>query len=242
MTNSSSSVIKAAEYRDDAVVVTGRRCRAFTPTSVPGSGETRTEQGSAGVDRCAPLETARLQARRVVAEAEARAGLLAREAWERGYAEGRAQGLKAIEEQCSSDMQRLAELAKRAVVDRDAMIRSAERDMATLAVAIAEKVLHHEIATDPAVILRMVQAALSKVAPGDSVRLLVHPEDVPLVRERFPELEGASALGPKWEVVGDGRMQQGDCVIETKGGTVDSRIRTQLAEIAAAFGLGPWAQ
>lgn len=233
-------IIKMPPRLLDSVVLSGRRSRDFAPSHYRRSTEMEasTEEDDVAVQR-ARLETARSQAERIVSEAQIQAAALMREAQARGYADGRAEGLRMAEEQCKEHLDRLAELGKNALVDRDTMVRSAERELASLAVAIAAKLIRREISGDPSLVLSMVESALDKVGPTESIRIVVHPEDADLVKRSWPELRGTIAFGRDWEVVGDDRMERGGCLLETRGGKVDSRIETQLAEIADAFEVGP---
>ncbi len=233
-------IIKGADYDDQPVVVTGKRLRGFTPAHFDGEA---VEQLSP--DSKEPVEeavdtgaAAAAQADKILLEAEAKAAAMMREALARGYADGKAEGLKAAEEQCKGYLERLAALAKQAVVDRESMIRSAEQELATLALEVASKVIRREIACDPSIVLSVVEAALEKVGATDSVRIVVHSEDADLVREKWAELKGAVAFGSNWEIVSDDRMERGGCIVETKSGMVDSRIEAQMAEIVSAFEVG----
>ncbi|MGI5836049.1 MAG: FliH/SctL family protein, partial [Chloroflexota bacterium] len=167
--------------------------------------------------------------------AEASAAALKRDAVIRGYNDGQAEGFRAAQEQCQEYLERIAELARRAAIDREGMIRSAEKELASLAIEIATKVIKQELQTEPSIVLTMVENALAKVGEGDSVKIIVNPEDAELVRAKWSELRGAVAFGDNWEIIGDEQMERGGCKVETRGGFVDSSIETQLAEITYAF-------
>lgn len=232
-------IVKTGHYRKDPVLLNGNRTRCFTPGGYQdpaGSGGSTQTEGIGPQEDL--LETARAQADRILADAEAKAAEIVREALARGYADGKAEGLRVADEQCRGYLERIAELSRRAIVDREAMVRSAERELAALALEIAAKVIRREVSSDPTLVLSMVEYALEKVGSADSVRILVHPDDADLVREKWTELRGAVAFGSNWEVIGDDQVGRGGCMIETKGGNVDSRIDTQLAEIVAAFEVG----
>ncbi len=232
-------IIKRADYENEPVLVASKPMRRFHPARFQDpdleEGLLATEEPELSGSGIAEAEA---QAERILAEAAERATAITREAMARGYADGKAEGLKAAEEQCRGYLERLAELARSATIDRDEMVRSAEQDLAALALEIASKVLRREVAADPSVVLTMVESALEKVGGTDSVRILVHPEDAELVRERWSDLRGAVAFGANWEVIGDERVDRGGCIIETKSGMVDSRIEAQLAEIVTAFEVG----
>ncbi len=234
-------IIKKAEYSaEPIVVVKERRSRHFVPSYISDDAaemSTVDRQGAGEGSTESPVDAA-VEAERILADAHARAAELAREAMERGYADGKAEGLKVADEQTREHLERLAELAKRAVIERESMIRASEQELATLALEIASKVIKREIASDPSLVLSMVESAMEKVGTTESVRILVHPDDANLVRDKWSELKGAVAFGPNWEIFGDEGMERGGCIIETKSGLVDSRIEAQLAEIVSAFEAG----
>ncbi len=232
-------IIKDARFGKRPVGIGSPPSQGFTPSFGPdpkSSPETETHAAALVIDA---EEIARAKAEQIVTEAESSAADLRREASAQGYTEGMAEGLRVAQEQCEEYLDRIAELARRAAIDRESMVRSAERELASLAMEVAAKIIRKELATDPSIVLSMVENGLAKVAVGDTVRIMVHPEDAELVREKWAELRGAVAFGPNWEIVGDGRMERGGCVVETRGGMVDSRIEAQLAEIANAFEVTP---
>ncbi len=233
-------IIKKAEYDCQPVVVSGKRASGFVAAHFDGETvEPAPPEAEEPVEEPVdPAQTAAARADQILAEAEARATAMTREALARGYADGKAEGLKAAEEQCKEYLERLATLARQAVVDRESMIRAAEQDMATLALEVASKVIRKEISCDPSIVLNVVEAAMEKVGSTDSVRIFVNPEDADLLREKWTELKGAVVLGNNWEILGDDGMERGGCIIETKSGMVDSRIEAQLAEIVSAFEVG----
>jgi flagellar assembly protein FliH len=103
----------------------------------------------------------------------------------------------------------------------------AERDTVKLAVAIARRILHREIAVDPEAVLGLVKAAFSKVEARETHRLRVCATDAALLQQRREQLNLPHAL----EIVADGSLQAGSAIFETSRGELDASIDTQLAEI-----------
>mgnify|MGYP005856975557 CR=1 FL=1 len=234
-----SRIAKSARYEHDAVVLDGSRSRQFCPATFSREAPATAKRPDDAAVQRAMLETARSHAERILAQAEEQASAVLREAMVRGYADGKAEGLAAAQEECGKHLARLAELVRRARVDRDAMVRDAKQELAALAVAIAARVIHREVTADPATVLSIVEAALEKAGTVDSVRVLLHPDDVGLVREKWSDLKGALAFGDNWEVVGSDQVDRGGCLIETRAGTVDARIESQLSRISTAFQVEP---
>src|SRR5262249_45822545 len=103
----------------------------------------------------------------------------------------------------------------------------AERDTVKLAMAIARRILHREIALDPEVVLGLVKAAFAKVEARETHRLRVSPGDAQLLRDHRQSLHLPHAL----EIVADGSLPQGSVIFETTRGDLDASIDTQLGEI-----------
>jgi len=103
----------------------------------------------------------------------------------------------------------------------------AERDTVKLAVVIARRILHREIAVDPEVVLGLVKAAFAKVDARETHRLRVSPADAALLREHRQLLD----LPPAIEIAADGSLPQGSVIFETTRGDLDASIETQLGEI-----------
>ena len=100
-------------------------------------------------------------------------------------------------------------------------------DTVKLAVAIARRVLHREIALDPEAMLGLVKAAFAKVEARETHRLRVSPADAALVQEHRQSLH----LPPALEIVADGSLTRGSVIFETSRGDLDASIDTQLGEI-----------
>jgi flagellar biosynthesis/type III secretory pathway protein FliH len=59
------------------------------------------------------------------------------------------------------------------------------KDVIRFAFAIGKKVVHRIVATDAAVVIDQVAAALAMVSHATSIEIAIHPEDRPLVEAFF---------------------------------------------------------
>jgi flagellar assembly protein FliH len=107
----------------------------------------------------------------------------------------------------------------------------AERDTVQLAIAIARRVLHRELSTDPEAILGVVMAAFQKLTARETHRLRVSPSDAAAIQEHRSRLD----LPPALEIVSDASLSPGSAIFETSRGELDASIGTQLAEIEHGF-------
>jgi flagellar assembly protein FliH len=107
----------------------------------------------------------------------------------------------------------------------------AEEATVALAIAIARRVLHRELATDPEAILGLVKAAFHRCDARESYRLRVSPPDAEIVRAN----RDALGLPPAVEIVSDAALTRGSAIFETSRGELDASAGTQLAEIERGF-------
>jgi flagellar assembly protein FliH len=110
-----------------------------------------------------------------------------------------------------------------------------EQDVASLAFAIAQKVLRDAVAERPELIVAQVQAALGHVQERGLVRICVNPLDLPqLEAARRALAERADgALSIKLE--GDPSILRGGCLVHTSSRLVDATLETQLLRIGEAL-------
>jgi flagellar assembly protein FliH len=101
----------------------------------------------------------------------------------------------------------------------------------TLAIAIARRVLHRELSTDPEAILGVVMAAFQKLNARETQRLRLAPSDAAIVQEQRSKLGFPAAL----EITADATLPQASAVFETSRGELDASVDTQLAEIGRGF-------
>ena len=101
-----------------------------------------------------------------------------------------------------------------------------------LALAVAARILRREAQMDPLLLTGAVRVALGQLAGSSEVRLRVPAAEVDLWTETIALVPN---LAMKPAVVAGEGMRLGDCVIESKVGTVDLGMRSQLGEIERGF-------
>lgn len=192
------------------------------------------------------ISKARAEADKIIAEAQAKSKKLIEEsklylqtaeqnARREGLEEGQKAGYEAGQNELREIMESARDAMRQAVDLRETLERSAEKDLAQLAVKIAERVIGSEVTLNPNVIISMVKANLERVKERENVTIRVHQDDFDTVKKnkevfsRFvPEVRAI-------EIQTDPRVERGGCIVETNLGTVDARISTQLQAIALAF-------
>lgn len=135
-----------------------------------------------------------------------------------------------LEVKISRERERVAMTCERFSKERARYFAEVEAEVVRLALAIATRVLHRETELDPLLLRGAVRVALEKVQEGGAATLRV-PEGQIEEWNRVLIDAHRDDVG----VVGDSRLQSGECVLETSVGRVDLGVKAQLDEIEKGF-------
>jgi flagellar assembly protein FliH len=160
-------------------------------------------------------------------EAEQRA----QAAHQQGYAQGLNAGTQQATERMQPVLQSLSGIINELSQLKPKYRHEAEASAVSLALAVARRVIHREIATDPEAILGLVKAAFEKVNARETHRLRVSPEDLATLQQNGPRLGLPQAV----ELSADPKLARGSAIFETSRGDLDASADTQLLEIERGF-------
>ena len=121
----------------------------------------------------------------------------------------------------------LADLA----VTKRKLRNESEMELIKLSLAIAKRVLHRELMSDPEALHGMVHAALQKLQNREISKVRVFPGGADAIRGALERVGAAPAI----TVVPDPSLKSGDLIFETSFGDLDASIETQLQEIQRGF-------
>ncbi len=167
-------------------------------------------------------------------------GELAKKSFEagrqRGHQEGRqaereAQAARQAQEE-GRRKQQFAALVTRFSEETNSYLHAVEQEIVKLALVVAARILRRDAQMDPLLLTGAVRVALGQLAASSEVRLQVPAAESDLWTETIALLPNLAVKPVVMPVAG---MRVGDCVIESKVGTVDLGIRSQLAEIERGF-------
>lgn len=151
------------------------------------------------------------------------------EAYERGRADGRAEGELAerahLRSVTSAAEQALAEIREHEAEWAATM----EPNVAALAVAIAKQLLDREIASDPQVVVSLVRSALAEFPIDQTVRVRLNPFD--LERLCGAGAQGTVDEGRPASWLADVALTPGSCIVEGRERIVDGRVDTALERL-----------
>ncbi|MBV8368659.1 MAG: hypothetical protein JO036_06940, partial [Candidatus Eremiobacteraeota bacterium] len=134
------------------------------------------------------IADAHTRARTLVEDAAARADTVVQDARRQGHDEGYAAGREVADREMNDMLVTMRGLLEMARVERHKLIEAAEPELVKLALGIAERVLHQQIALDRGVVVEMAKTAIGRLIERDTVTVRVNPADLERMREHRDEL------------------------------------------------------
>jgi len=102
-----------------------------------------------------------------------------------------------------------------------------------IAVEVARRIVRRELSADPGLVTRTVESALEQMMSASEITVRVHPLDAQLLRSTISEIVTAPDQAEAIDILPDGAIEPGGCVVESDRGIVDARLRTQFEEMQA---------
>lgn len=168
-------------------------------------------------------------------QAEEEAEFDRRSAYEEAWNEGFGAGYREGKEQAWSEVRGIVgalETVRRGLENsRSDLLRELEKEIVTLALEIAEKLALQELTSNPEAVSNLVRRVIDRAAEKKSLRVRLSPSDYRLLREKRRELIANMVDVGHLDLVEDGNLQPGDCVVETAAGLIDARLHRRLERI-----------
>lgn len=153
-----------------------------------------------------------------------------RDAFADGYAQGERAGIDLAARQLDAQRSRLVQTLEELAGLPERLTYRAERQVVELALAVAGRILHREIAADRELLLAMARVSLDRLSDRRSATVRLHPDDEAAVRAGRSDWPGGPIV-----VVADPSVKPGGCVVESEGGQVDLSVDGQLREVRTAL-------
>ncbi|SAI25354.1 type III secretion protein [Bordetella ansorpii] len=184
----------------------------------PGARVLRAQDHAALTGAQALLDNAHAQAEAILAGAQA-----AFEAEQRrGYADGKEQALLDQAEKMIETVGRTVEY-----------FAGVENEMVDLVMLAVRKVV--DGFDDRQKVMIVVRNALAVVRNQKQMTLRLHPEEVEDVRERINDLLAAYPGVGYLDILADGRLGRGACILESEIGMVEASLEGQIEALRRAF-------
>ena len=110
------------------------------------------------------------------------------------------------------------------------IIDSASQDIVDLVITIADKVCHQKF--DNKVLYRITLDAIKQLNDKESITIIVNPELVENVNRLATSFRGEFPTLQNLRIVEDNSLSSDGVIVETPDIRLDSRVSSQIAEIA----------
>ncbi|MBW1715339.1 MAG: hypothetical protein JRJ77_05840 [Deltaproteobacteria bacterium] len=167
----------------------------------------------------------------ILREAQEKADLLEREAYEKGFAQGEKGGIELGERKALKQVEGIESLLTEMNSLKQEIIGHYEKEILELVFAIAQKVVQHEIRSDDKAIKGTILRAVKLAAEKSEIIVRVNPDDFDYVEKLRPEFFATVKELKALTVTSDPSITRGGCLLESPYGDVDGRVETQLEKI-----------
>jgi len=168
----------------------------------------------------------------IMEKAREKASMLEREAYEKGFAQGEKDGLELGAAKALKIVENIENLLGEMGSLRTGIVELHEKDIIELICAVAEKVVHHQVALNGTTIRETVIRAIQLATEKRSILLRVNSEEFAYIEQLRPELFQRFNEITSIKVVSSPSVKRGGCFLETQCGDVDARIETQMEMIS----------
>ena len=143
----------------------------------------------------------------------------------RGFQSGREEGLAAGRAEAERIVAALSAVAGQMAEPFRALDEVVSRELAQLAMQLAEQIVRRELRLDSSAVTEVVTEALATLykLQGELV-IFLNPADAQLVAECAPE----SLEGKSWKIVEDPALFPGGCQVKTSTSFVDASVEKRL--------------
>ena len=181
------------------------------------------------------VDNVRHEAAKIVQQAHQEAEQIRRQAEAAGRKAAEAAIERVLDEKVAQRMETLLPALEQLVSQmNDAkgdLLRHWERSAMTLITSIAERVIRRQLDRQPEIALDLIADGLSLAAGSADITLHVNPTDYENLGSQIQRLAATLARLAPSQVVADPEISAGGCRVDTKFGSIDQQIESQLHRI-----------
>jgi flagellar assembly protein FliH len=156
-------------------------------------------------------------------------------AYEAGYQGGYSAAKADLENAVAARAEALTSMIDDVVSQRTRLVADSEQAVVRLSCQIAKRIVEQVADTDQETIVRVVKAALGRLAENQKVTVRVNPTDIEALKQHRSEWLQATRGGSAVEIKEDERIRRGGCLIEGSSGNIEGEIDRQVEVIERAL-------
>jgi flagellar biosynthesis/type III secretory pathway protein FliH len=156
-------------------------------------------------------------------------------AYERGFSEGREQGIAEGYEKMLPALESLHGLTETLEQTHADFRHDLERGLHALAIAVARQLIQREVSADPTIVSDLIERALELVPHDLMLEVRLNPTDLEVLQGKLDRLEAAGRpLNVQW--IEDSSLERGSFLLETPLRVVDGRTDDALRSLYERLG------
>lgn len=152
--------------------------------------------------------------------------------YKEGYQKGYSKGKDAAAEESKNGILMLNQVIDELKAYKVEILAGAQDDIIKMAMAVAERILHKEIMTDPMAVVSVVKNAIGKVSFKKQFVISVNPLDIEVLQKASSEIAALLDNVESLKFRPNAGVEAGGCIIQTESGTVDAQVDRQFQDIS----------
>ena len=185
-------------------------------------------------------ERAEAEAAELLEEAKRQAEVLRQQAQDEGFKEGYEEGYaksmtdvkEVAEVQSRQYLEEIRDIVERTAEEKEEVLQKYKKDLRSIAIAVAEKVIHVSLKSSGDVIERMILSATEKLKTREWAKIYISKSDADIMLRGDRDLVQALArLSDHVKVVVMENEKPGTCIIELPDEIIDASASTQMENI-----------
>ena len=180
------------------------------------------------------VQTASNEATRMVEDARKKAmqeyDAVKEQAYKEGFEQGRLDGLEQFKKDAEECLKSLETLASSNFDMKNNIIDSASRDIVELVSVIADKVCHAKF--NPQMLYQITLDAIKLLNDKETITIIVSPKLVDSIQKMAPNFRSSIQNLKSLKILEDSSLSPDGVIVETPSTRLDSRISSQIGELA----------
>ena len=180
------------------------------------------------------IQTANTEATRIIEEARQKAQAeyetIKNQGYQEGFQKGEQDGLEKFQNDATDGLKALETLASTTFDMKKNILDSANRDIVELVSVIADKVCHAKF--NPQMLQQLTVDAIKLLNDKENITIIVSPKLVEYVQKMVPTFRSSIQNLQSLKILEDGSLAPDGVIVETPSIRLDSRISSQIGELA----------
>lgn len=173
------------------------------------------------------IKQAEVEQERVKGETES----ISKQAYDEGFEKGHADGLEKFNTEATESLKALDTLAATSFELKQNIVKSADMDIVELVIAIARKITSRVF--DEEMLKEITLSAIAQLKNREEVTIIVSPQLVQSIMNLSESFKQEYSQIQNIKIIEDSALSTDGTIVETPLSRVDSRISSQIDEIAA---------